>query len=113
MSQYPSVRWPVSVHSLLTTLFLVVLSGCGEMGEDHGPEAKYKGVLTVSFEGGERDFLLGRYNDVSSCREVVNFELKYNEGKQVWVRPDWGYLSGGPQEGWHQVEVLGGDCLIR
>ena len=108
MNYYQIAKKKVTVCLVL----FVLLSGC-EMGRDHGPDAKYKGVLYVEFAGQEREFLVGRYNDLTTCGEVVDFELKHTQGNRVWIRPDWGYLDVTPTENWHEVQVSGGACVRR
>jgi hypothetical protein len=97
----------------LPLLIGLLLSACGETGHDDGPNAKYKGILKVNYRGEIREFLLGRYNKIESCQEVVEFELQENDRKTVWIRPDWGYLSGGKVDGWNEATVTGGNCTVR
>ncbi len=104
------------VHRLLRVAACstwVLLVGACEMGSDDGDRAPYKGVLYVRDGSETKEFLLGRYNDLSKCGKVVDFELQENRGQTVWIRPDWGYLSVSRVEGWRQVTVTGGACAQR
>jgi hypothetical protein len=97
-------------RNLASLLLALGVAGC-EMGSDDGPNAPYKATLNIRTASGEKDFELGRYKDLSRCGGVVEFELRENNGKAVWIRPDWGYLSGSSVEGWIEGTVVGGGCF--
>lgn len=75
------------------------------------PHGAYQGLLSVDVGAERREFSLGSFASIQECGKVVDYELKNNKGRVVWIRPDWGFLSVVEEENWVRAKVVDGACL--